>query len=373
VPLLLAARQVVGGDAVAVAVIDAARVDAHHPAQAAAAGLVPQHLVLGVDQRHAAVGIGDGQQARPDVQPQDVHVRGALVGQARGLAGQVVNVAVVAAGVDPALVADDALDPLGQLELHVDLPLVIEGEDPTILVADPAAAAVHEDAQGRRAAVELPQDRRLPGRRPRAGDGPPRDGPLLAHAGHRPLVTLAGLLLDLLGGLGLRLGGVGEAFGRRLPLVADPAEADGQDVVLDRDLVELVRDFALFGQLQISLFLGAHGVLADGRCGMFSGRRARLRPHGEPGCVRTASPVASTRRARLRPHGEPGCVRAGRTSWGAQTPGADATGLASRLCGHAPDGRWGCSVVLERDRGRIVAHVWGAIQRRSGAIPQNFG
>src|SRR5207248_11545035 len=138
---------------------------------------------------------------------------------------EVVDVAVVAAGVHPGLVTDQAHDPVGQLELAQDVAGVVEGEDLAGLVAGPAVGVVHEDAERHVPRGELPQDGgRLLLRGP-AADGPAGDGPLLADAHHGGLVALAQLLPDLPGGVlpGLRLRRVGPRAG--LAGVADAAAA----------------------------------------------------------------------------------------------------------------------------------------------------
>src|SRR5690349_23208143 len=101
VPELAAGAPVVAGHPAGVAVVHRVGVAADHPGRSAAPGALPQELVLVVDRRDAAAGVRDAQDAVVDVQPVDVDLGGDPVGQAGHLAGQVVDVAVVAAGVDP--------------------------------------------------------------------------------------------------------------------------------------------------------------------------------------------------------------------------------------------------------------------------------
>src|SRR5439155_10229981 len=194
-----------------------------HPAGGAAPLAAPEELVLVVDRGDAPAGIGDPEHPVVDVQPVDVDVRGDLVRQPRHLAGQVVDVAVVAAGVEPTDVGDDALHPVRQPELLADPGVMGERRDQAGLVADHADLVVDEDAERRGTGGVTPQHRRALGRRARADDLPARDRTLLPLARDGRRVPLAYLLAELLRRRGPGLGHVAEGAGLDLPGIADPA------------------------------------------------------------------------------------------------------------------------------------------------------
>src|SRR5690606_3377913 len=234
-----------------VPVVDALVVAADHPRRGAGAAPGPLELVLVVDGGDAALGVGDAEHPVVHVQPEDVDVVGDLVGGVRDLAAQLVDLAVVAAGVDPEVVGDDALDAVGQPVAGGHPAVVRQRVDVPGLVADPGALVVDEDAERGAVGAEPPQHRRLPGRRAVADDLPPGHRAALALPLHGGLVALAELLRDLLRGGGLGLGDGGVPRGAALPRLADPPVADGHLGAVHDDLVELVCAAALLGEFEV--------------------------------------------------------------------------------------------------------------------------
>jgi hypothetical protein len=108
-PQLRAGLPVVAGHALRMALISGAVVAAHHPRVTATAGATPLELVLMVHRGDAAVGVRDTQYPAGDVEPVDVDVGRDHVRQPRHLAGEVVDVSVIAPRVEPSVVGDDAL------------------------------------------------------------------------------------------------------------------------------------------------------------------------------------------------------------------------------------------------------------------------
>ncbi len=270
VPQLGGAVRGVGRHAARVPVVDGAVVGAHHPGVLAAPAARPLVLVLVVDDGEPSGAVRDVQHALVDVEPEDVHVGGDVVGGEGQFGRQVVDPAVVTARVDPEVVGDQALDAVRELVAGEDLAAVGEGVDVARLIAHPALVLVDVDAESRRAGAEPPQDRGdRAGRGGCGGHLPAGDRAGRAPSLHGGLVPLADLLGYLPGRGGLGLPGGGE--GRRLGLSggADPAVAHRHDLSLDGDFVELVRAPAVLRQLQVR---PRHGRPLPGRTrGVFRG------------------------------------------------------------------------------------------------------
>ena len=201
-----------------------------------------------------------------DVQPEDVDVRGDVVGGEGQLRGEVVDRAVVAARVDPEVVGHQALDAVGQLIAREHLTVVAEGVDVAVLVSDPAAVLRDVDPERGGARTEAPQHRcDRAGRRRRGGNLAPRHrtGGALPLDGRR--IALADLLADLLGGRRLRLLPGGERRGLLLAARPDPAVAHRDEGAVHGHLVELVGPAALLGQFQIRRRGLGHGDPLPGR------------------------------------------------------------------------------------------------------------
>ncbi len=269
VPQLAAAVGRVGRDAPVVAVVHGPVVGADHPGVVTLAAAGPLVLVLVVDDGEPAVAVRDVEHALVDVQPEDVDVGRDVVGGEGQLRGQVVDPAVVTAGVDPEVVRHQALHAVRQAEAGQHLALVVQGVDVAGLIADPAAVVVDMDAERRGARAEPPQHRShgtCRGRR--RGHLTPRHrarGPLPRH---RRRVALADLLPHLLRGGGLGLGRRGEGRRLGLPRRADPPVAHRHHLAGDGHFVELVRAAALLRQLQIRRrhrCPGRHGTPLPGR------------------------------------------------------------------------------------------------------------
>ncbi len=204
-----------------------------------------------VDGGQPAALVGDAEHAVVDVEPVDVDVLGDLVRHPRHLAAQVVHLAVVAAGVDPPVVGDDALDAVGQAEPAGDLAVPGQRVDVAALVADPGVLLADVHPERRRAGAEAPQHRRLAGGGAGRGDLAARHRAALAHPLDGRRVALADLLADLLGGLRGGLLGARAHRGLGGARLADPAVADRQLRLPDRDFVELVGTSLVLGEFQV--------------------------------------------------------------------------------------------------------------------------
>src|SRR5262249_55261380 len=120
------------------AVIEAAAVGAHHPAFTGSGFLfLPFQVAFDVDDHDVAAVGRDAQPAAEDLEPIDADVVADFVHRARLAPGQVVDFAVVAAGIFPRLVGEQAVHRLRQLVAALELAVVGQRENLAVVVRRP--------------------------------------------------------------------------------------------------------------------------------------------------------------------------------------------------------------------------------------------